>query len=151
MTVDEVRWRALERSAEHLLELVGSLPYGRVVFTHRALPTVRVVGHAVVGSDVVIRSDEGELIVPPVVEPAGAVVAYEVDMIEPDWSGGWSVVVTGTASIVTDGAEQARYAAALPQRDGVRRDRLLVIRPEIVTGYELTTAPSQARPGRAER
>ena len=44
-----------ELSREECLRLIGEVPVGRVVFTQRALPAVRVVSHLVEADQIVFR------------------------------------------------------------------------------------------------
>lgn len=115
------------------LTLLASVPFGRVVFTQRALPAIRPVNHLVDDGNVIIRTDPDSA----VGTAAGSVVAYEADQIDPVTRSGWSVVVTGVARLVTDQAEVARYLGLLDAWVEGGRDRVLRIPPDLVTGYEL--------------
>lgn len=125
------------------LRLLGSVSLGRVVFTRDALPTIRPVNHVLDGGDIVIRTHEGAALTAYTRQngrSSGVVVAYEADAIDPDSHLGWSVVVTGIASLVTDPGELARYQAVL--RPWVKRtmDYAVRIRPDLITGLLLTEA-----------
>ena len=68
----------------------------------------------------------------------GAVVAFEADEFDAATRSGWSVVVTGRATVVTDPAEHERLSQAdpiswMPQRESV----FVRIESEMVTGREL--------------
>jgi nitroimidazol reductase NimA-like FMN-containing flavoprotein (pyridoxamine 5'-phosphate oxidase superfamily) len=127
-------------SRDCCLALLGSVPYGRVVFTDRALPAVRPVNHIVDDGNIIIRSSLGSGITRAA--GAGMVVAYEADAIDPDTHTGWSVVVTGLARIVVDPAHIARYERLLePWVDG-RQDWVVRIPPDLVTGYRLVNLPT---------
>jgi hypothetical protein len=67
----------------------------------------------------------------------GIVVAYEADAIDPASHLGWSVVITGTAHLVRDTDEVARYQPQLSPWVAGEIDQLIRIRPEIVTGFRL--------------
>src|SRR5215470_18115310 len=82
-----------ELPKDEALRLLASVPFGRVVFTARALPAVRPVNHLVDGT--------------------GTVVAYEADEIDPATHQGWSVVVVGRAVPVTDELHRLRYRELL--------------------------------------
>ncbi|MGA4863000.1 pyridoxamine 5'-phosphate oxidase family protein [Streptomyces lavendulocolor] len=124
------------------LRLLGSVSLGRIVFTHQALPAVRPVNHLMDGEDIIVQLHDGATlasIVAPT-QAAGVVVAYEADVIDPETHIGWSVVVTGFAQRVTDAAELARFAARLrPWVDHPGTSAALRIRPDLVTGLQLTT------------
>lgn len=68
----------------------------------------------------------------------GAVVAFEADAFDAHDRSGWSVVVTGRATVVTDPAARARLAENGPRSWVVSRDGLYVrIESEMVTGREI--------------
>jgi nitroimidazol reductase NimA-like FMN-containing flavoprotein (pyridoxamine 5'-phosphate oxidase superfamily) len=122
-------------SPEQCLALLSSVPFGRVVYTHRALPAIRPVNHIVDGGRIIIRSSLGSGITGAAGD--GIVVAFEADAIDPDTRTGWSVVVTGLARLVEDPAEVARYEQLLaPWVDG-RMDCVVSIPADLVTGYQL--------------
>jgi len=123
-------------SPDRCLALLGSVPFGRVVFTHRALPAIRPVNHIVDNGNIIIRSSLGSGITGAAGD--GMVVAYEADAIDPDSRTGWSVVVTGRARLVEDPDDLARYEEILePWVDG-RMDCVVSIPTDLVTGYQLT-------------
>lgn len=127
-------------STERCLSLLASVPFGRVVFSQRALPAIRPVNHLVDDGNVIIRTDLGTALGSAAGQ--GTVVAYEADAIDAETRTGWTVVVTGVARVVTDPEEVDRYLGLLhPWVDG---DRACVIRipPDLVTGYELVGEPA---------
>jgi nitroimidazol reductase NimA-like FMN-containing flavoprotein (pyridoxamine 5'-phosphate oxidase superfamily) len=110
---------------EECMSLLASVPFGRVVFTRRALPAIRPVNHLVDGGDVILRTHLG----------SDTVVAYEADALDPGTRTGWSVVITGIARLVTDPDDRSRYHALLhPWVDGPH-DSVVRISPGLVTGY----------------
>ncbi|MFE0645121.1 pyridoxamine 5'-phosphate oxidase family protein [Streptomyces sp. NPDC058877] len=123
------------------LRLLGSISLGRIVFTHQALPAIRPVNHLMDGEDIIVQLHDGATlasIVTPT-QAAGVVVAYEVDVIDPETHLGWSVVVTGYARRVTEEGELARFAARLrPWAQHPATANALRIRPDLVTGMQLT-------------
>lgn len=119
------------------LELLAGVPLGRVVFSHRALPAVRPVNHILDGGHIVIRTHSGAGILGPAA--ASGVVAYEADQLDLQARTGWSVIVTGTASLVRDADEIAAYHKALTPWIGAEMDHVIRISADIVTGYRLTT------------
>jgi nitroimidazol reductase NimA-like FMN-containing flavoprotein (pyridoxamine 5'-phosphate oxidase superfamily) len=126
-------------SPDRCLALLGSVPFGRVVFTHRALPAIRPVNHIVDNGNIIIRSSLGSGITGAAGH--GMVVAYEADAIDPDTRTGWSVVVTGLARLVDDPADLARYEMLLePWVDG-RMDCVISIPTDLVSGYQMTGSP----------
>lgn len=130
--------RALGR--ERCLELLASVPVGRVVFTMRALPAIRPVNHLVDGDAVIIRSNLGSGLSTTTLEGGALVVAYEADTIDFGARAGWTVVVTGTARLVNDPVRLARYEQLLHPWVGESMDCVISIDCELVTGYELVPA-----------
>lgn len=134
------RMRELDRA--EALQLLETVPLGRIVFTRQALPAVRPVNHVLDGEDIVIRVHEGGALASlavPAVDPGGpgVVVAYEADLIDPETQLGWSVVVTGYARPVTDTEEADRYADLVRPWVGEGATRALRIHPDLVTGFRL--------------
>lgn len=132
--------RSIELDRDEALRLLGSVPFGRIVFTRHALPTVRPVNHVLDGGDIVIRTHDGAALTARAqkADGAGVVVAYEADVIDPDTHLGWSVVATGYARLVTDPAELARYQELLVPWTGHTMDHAVRISPDLVTGVRLT-------------
>ncbi|WNO70283.1 pyridoxamine 5'-phosphate oxidase family protein [Streptomyces sp. AM8-1-1] len=130
--------RPLDRS--DALRLLGSISLGRLVFTQHALPAVRPVNHILDGEDIVIRLSDGAALASLTAPADGpeTVVAYEADVIDPDHHLGWSVVVTGYARLVDDPAELERYKRLLRPWVTCSMAAALRIRPELVTGFQLT-------------
>ena len=79
--------------------LLTSADIGRVVLTDRALPTALPVSYVLDGDDIIFRTGEGAKLA---AARRGTVVAFEVDHFDPALRIGWSVVVTGVATVVTD-------------------------------------------------
>jgi len=126
----------LELSREEALRLLGSVPVGRVVFTYRALPAIRPVGHIVEGERIVFRTSAAAAIT-TAVDGAGTVVAFEADAIDPVSRSGWSVVVVGGAHLLRDTAEVGRYQQLLqPWAAGDKND-VIAIGADVVTGFRL--------------
>ena len=135
MSPGQRRLTELDRS--QALRLLASVTLGRIVFTRRAMPAIRPVNHVLDNGHVIIRSHPGAAVVSEADTGRGVVVAYEADDIDPATHLGWSVVVTGTAHLVTDPGEKGRYQQMLtPWIDG-EMDQVIRIRPAIVTGYRL--------------
>ncbi len=114
---------------------LASVPFGRVVFTQRALPAIRPVNHLVDDGHVIIRTDLGTAV--GSVAGRGTVVAYEADAIDAGTRTGWSVVVTGVARLVTEASDLARYTELLHPWVAGERNRVIRIPPDLVSGYEL--------------
>jgi pyridoxamine 5'-phosphate oxidase-like protein len=132
------RRRVRELSREESLGLLGSVPWGRVVFTDRALPAIRPVNHLLDGGQVIIRSHTGAAILSAA--ERGVVVAYEADAIDAEFRLGWSVVVTGVARPVEDRALVADYQRRLRPWIDHPLDRVIAISADVVTGFALSGA-----------
>lgn len=128
--------RRLEQlSRTKALEHLGSVDLGRLVFTHQALPAIRPVNHLVEGESIIVRATSGAAITSAA--DRGVIVAYEADSIDPDSRLGWSVIVIGTARLLTDDVAVARYRARLePWISGVVDD-VITISADLVTGYQM--------------
>jgi pyridoxamine 5'-phosphate oxidase-like protein len=119
------------------LWLLGSVSAGRIVFTQHAMPAIRLVNHMLDGADIIIRTPPGAAVVSAADNAQGVVVAYEVDAVSPRGHLGWSVVVVGTAYLVRNPGEVARYQQALSLWVASEMDQVIRIRPGIVTGFRL--------------
>jgi nitroimidazol reductase NimA-like FMN-containing flavoprotein (pyridoxamine 5'-phosphate oxidase superfamily) len=119
------------------LSLLASVSLGRIVFTHLALPALRPVPHLVDGPRIIIRAELGSAITAAVGVDGGTVVAYEADLIDPAEYLGWSVVVVGRASPLTDEAECAKYRQLLrPWVTGAKED-IIAIRTDMIDGFRM--------------
>jgi hypothetical protein len=135
--------RLIELDRVEAMALLAAAAYGRVVFTHRALPAIRPVNHVVDGDDIIIRTRLSAPVGTAAARRTGIVVAYEADEIDPWLRLGWSVVATGYATAVTDPDEIARLERLLTPWVDMGTDLVIRIRPEIVTGFRLAeTAPA---------
>ncbi|WP_416981913.1 pyridoxamine 5'-phosphate oxidase family protein [Streptomyces sp. T028] len=127
-------FRELDR--QECLSLMAGVPVGRIVYTRRALPAVLPVNFRLDHDGaVLIRTSVTSEIVSAA---AGAVVAFEADDVDADTHSGWSVVITGPATLVTDPAEHERLLRTGP-RSWVPSPKEVFLRidPELVTGREL--------------
>jgi uncharacterized protein len=127
-------FRELERY--ECLRLLAEVPVGRIVYTRRALPAVLPVNFSLDGDGaVVLRTSAASELVRAI---DGAVVAFEADDVDVARHSGWSVVVTGPATVVTDPAEHERLARTGPVSWlPAPREVFVRIEPELVTGREL--------------
>lgn len=140
--------RLTEIPRAEALSLLAGAAFGRIIFTDHAMPAVRLVSHLVDEPDIVIRNHYGVAITrgePDGHEGSGEegrngiVVAYAADEIDSVDGPRWSVVVTGTATVVRGPRDIARYERDLPawSKDDASARQFLRIRPGIVTGYRL--------------
>ena len=118
--------------------LLAQTTVGRVGISIGALPVVLPVNYAMLDDDVVIRTGAGTKLDAAL---AGAVVAFEVDHVDPIYHEGWSVLVQGRATEIADPADIER-ARALPLRPWApgTRDRFIRIPAEVISGRRIAVA-----------
>jgi nitroimidazol reductase NimA-like FMN-containing flavoprotein (pyridoxamine 5'-phosphate oxidase superfamily) len=104
---------------------------GRIGFTSGRDQVILPVNYRVAGHSVVFRTGGSELL--DVVGP-GTTVAFEVDHLDESREAGWSVLLKGHASEVTDPAVQALRLR--PWASGFRNHWLRIV-PWSVTGLEI--------------
>jgi nitroimidazol reductase NimA-like FMN-containing flavoprotein (pyridoxamine 5'-phosphate oxidase superfamily) len=123
---------------DECLTLLATAPIGRIVFTERALPAVRLVNFVLNGDEIVIRTGEGSKLMPAV---RHTVVAFEADDIDYRARTGWSVTVIGHARQVTEPAELAQLSGLLPASWAPgSREHLICVDVELVSGRRLAGA-----------
>jgi uncharacterized protein len=95
------------------LELLATAHVGRIVLSIGALPVALPVNFAILDEDVLIRTAPGSKLD---AAATNAVVAFEADRIDAIYHGGWSVLVQGVATEITDPVEleRARRAPLTP-------------------------------------
>jgi hypothetical protein len=113
------------------LRLLGTVSFGRVVFTLSALPAIRPVNHLLDGDALIIRTHQGAALLPDAGD--GVVVADEADDIDPVGHLGRSVIVVGGTELVGDAA--THYMEQLRRWVAASMDLVVRIRREIVTGF----------------
>jgi nitroimidazol reductase NimA-like FMN-containing flavoprotein (pyridoxamine 5'-phosphate oxidase superfamily) len=127
----------VELGSDECLELLASVPVGRVGVTIDALPAVLPVNFVVWQGAIVFRTVPGTKLD---AAAAGEVVAFEADAwASPDRPEAWSVLVRGVAREVTDPAELA-VLLELPLDswawDGAA-GRFVCIEPTVITGRRI--------------
>jgi uncharacterized protein len=135
--------RVEELNPQECLQLLASVPVGRVGVTIDALPAVLPVNFVVSDGAIVFRTIPGTKLD---AATAGAVVAFEVDAVgSKEQPGGWSVLVRGVARPLTD-PDQLAVAGTLPLEswawDG-GADRFIRIEPTLLTGRRVVEAPME--------
>jgi hypothetical protein len=118
-------------SKDECLRLVDSVPFGRIVFTSRAMPAVRLVRHARFGEQIVIPAspDLGITAAKP-----GTVVAYETDLIDSGHQLAWTVLVIGRGRRVPFRDLPPRQREQLSCWPGGAPDDVIMITSDLVTG-----------------
>ena len=121
---------------DECLRLLGLVTLGRVGVTSSALPVVLPVNFLLEDDRILIRTTRGTKLSAAL---RNAVVAFEADEIDPIYHTGWSVLVTGTASVIVDPVELERLRSArLARWARAEGDHIVSIRTEVVSGRRLT-------------
>lgn len=127
---------------EECLRLLATATIGRIAVTCRSLPTVLPVNFLLDDERILLRTGVGSKLD---AATQNAVVAFEADDFDPMYHSGWSVVVTGVTSEITDPDDLATLPSAplarwAPYGDG----RIVAISTELVSGRRIVpgvTAP----------
>jgi uncharacterized protein len=137
---------ALKRvTRDECLQLMASVPVGRIIYTRHALPAVELVNFAIYDGDIIIRTDHGGKLA---AATRGAVVAFEADSLNTEQHVGWSVTVVGQSQEVTDPDEIDCLAQiGLSSWAPGGRDHFIRISPGILNG-RLLSAESSGGPHR---
>jgi uncharacterized protein len=100
--VDDVWVEYLD--ADECRHLIAAHPVGRVAVLVHGAPEIFPVNHALVGSSVVFRTDDGTKLRGLLANPR---TCFECDGLDVERRTAWSVVVKGVAREITDAAELA--------------------------------------------
>ncbi|WP_454561339.1 pyridoxamine 5'-phosphate oxidase family protein [Mycobacterium haemophilum] len=136
---DNVAREVVELEQGEAMRLLASVGHGRVVFTQRALPAIRPVNHLVDAGRVIVRTRLTANVATAVRTSTDSrvVVAYEADELDPQRRTGWSVVVTGLATTITNPEQIARYEQLLQPWVNMAMDTVIAIQPEVITGIRI--------------
>jgi nitroimidazol reductase NimA-like FMN-containing flavoprotein (pyridoxamine 5'-phosphate oxidase superfamily) len=124
------------------LELLASTTVGRVGVSVRALPVILPVTYALVGGRVIFRTAPGLKL-----EAAmhRMVIAFEADRYDPLGAWGWSVLVQGVASEITDpaGLAEARGHLAAARRPFLDEggSRIVSVDSTLMSGRDFGRVP----------
>ncbi|MDQ0711175.1 nitroimidazol reductase NimA-like FMN-containing flavoprotein (pyridoxamine 5'-phosphate oxidase superfamily) [Streptomyces luteogriseus] len=130
--------RFTELTEAECRSLLSTHGVGRLAVATDSGPVVVPVNYSVVDGGIVFRTEPGTT----PAQADGDQVAFEADRIDEAFSEGWSVLVRGPATTVTDPDEVARLeeqAFSTPWAGG-RRELWLRIEPVSVTGRRITVA-----------
>jgi nitroimidazol reductase NimA-like FMN-containing flavoprotein (pyridoxamine 5'-phosphate oxidase superfamily) len=122
-----------ELGRDACLALLARAAIGRIVYTRGALPDVLPVRFSLDDDfSVVVRTSAASRLAGSV---EGSVVAFEADQFDESAGSGWSVTVTGRATLVTESGARNRAREADPRSSAPTRDEIFIrIAPELVTG-----------------
>ncbi len=126
------------------IRLLASAQVGRLIFTVSALPAVRVMNFATADGLIVLRTAADTTVARQV---ADVIVAFEVDDLDVATSSGWSVTVTGRATLVNEPELIAQYQRLplVPWAPG-QRDQFVTLTTEIVEGRRIRRVAGPADP-----
>ncbi len=126
---------------EECFSLLAAHHFGRVALTVGALPVIMPIHYALLGHDPVFRTDVGAKLM---AASEGAVLCLEIDHADPVTHTGWSVMVTGHASVLR-APNDLEAAAALPLRPWVGHGDVFVrIEATLVSGRRIAGVPAHA-------
>jgi nitroimidazol reductase NimA-like FMN-containing flavoprotein (pyridoxamine 5'-phosphate oxidase superfamily) len=127
-------FRSIDR--QECLRLMAKVPVGRVVYTRQALPAVLPVNFVLDADGSVLLRTSAESDLVRAVD--GVVVAFEADDFDAESRSGWSVVITGRATAITDPPEHAHLLRSGPRSwMPIHEDVFIRIEGAMVTGREL--------------
>jgi nitroimidazol reductase NimA-like FMN-containing flavoprotein (pyridoxamine 5'-phosphate oxidase superfamily) len=109
---------------DECLDRLHACSIGRIAVTHRALPAIVPVNYVLTGSRVVFRTEPGGMLARAC---DGTVVAFEVDVLDPDGRSGWSVLVVGHAELLEGSAAVRAAEMGLVAAVGDGRDQFVAI------------------------
>jgi nitroimidazol reductase NimA-like FMN-containing flavoprotein (pyridoxamine 5'-phosphate oxidase superfamily) len=120
---------------QECLRLLATASLGRIGISSGALPVVLPVNFRLVGDRIVFRTASGTKLD---AATRGAVVAFEVDAMDPVEHTGWSVMITGVAQQVR---EPADIEAVSPERVArwapLGEDCIVAISTDLVSGRRI--------------
>ena len=121
------------------LELLDRAPVGRVAFVEDDVPVIVPVNFTVDDGEIVIRVAGGS----GLARNQGALVAFEVDDVK-EWArAGGSVLVVGRACAISDPPREARLRRTFQPWAGGRRDVLIGIPMDRITGRQVPAEPAE--------
>ena len=93
------------------LELLASHHFGRLAVADEEGVHIFPVNYVLDGEAIAVRTDPGTKVQMAPMRP----VAFEVDHVDPEGGEGWSVVVEGTARLITDAVDgPSEHTRTLP-------------------------------------
>jgi hypothetical protein len=131
-------------SDDECRDLLAIVQIGRVVLSIDALPAALPVNYWLIDDAIVFRSTPGTKLTAALNH---TVVGFEVDEIDPATRSGWSVLVVGTSTVVSDPAEIARLdQAGLRSWAPVPTPHYVKISIQRISGRRLTKSGDQCGP-----
>jgi len=126
--------RFLDR--DRCVELLAGASVGRIAVVVNGVPEITPVNYALLDGDVVFRSGTGTKLHAALTSQP---VSFEVDRIDETRRTGWSVLVSGEASVIEDGDDLARAEALdIDTWAPGTRDTFVRVRADLVLGREIS-------------
>lgn len=116
--------------------LLANAQIGRIGFSTAGRPVVLPVNFRFVDGEIVFRTARGQKLD---AVASNKLVAFEVDDFDVRSRGGWSVLVTGTATEIEEweAFEKATKLGLFPWAETPNQDRLVRIVPQRITGKKI--------------
>jgi nitroimidazol reductase NimA-like FMN-containing flavoprotein (pyridoxamine 5'-phosphate oxidase superfamily) len=124
---------------EECRELLGTAKVGRISVTSDALPIIAPVNYVVDGNSIVFRTRRDGMLASAC---ADTVIAFEIDELAPDGSGGWSVNIVGIATLLGPSEQLRALSLGLVSAAGDDRDQFVRLRIGLLSGRRITPADS---------
>ena len=131
MTTDRNGLEVLD--ADECFRLLRGASIGRIGISSRALPVILPVNYRLDGGRILFRTSPGTKLD---AATRNAVVAFEVDEVDPVYHSGWSVLVTGVAQDATEQLSVDRRTAT-PRWAPAGDDRVVAISIDQISGRRL--------------
>ena len=122
LTDDECRW------------LLACTKVGRVSVTFDALPLIAPVNYVLDGNNIVFRTRSDGMLGRACRD---AVIAFEIDELAGDGSGGWSVNVVGIATVLEPSENVRALSLGLVSAAGDDRDTFIRLRLGLISGRRI--------------
>jgi uncharacterized protein len=115
--------------------LLARSTFGRIGVSQASLPVILPINYRFVDRRIVFRTGAGAKLQ---AAACGSVVAFEIDNMDPMTHSGWSVNVTGVATLVTDVDEVARLeSAGIPRWAPAGAECFIELPLQLVSGRRL--------------
>lgn len=119
---------------DECLGLLATARLGRIAITSGALPVILPVNFRLFGDEILFRTGRGTKLD---AATQGAVVAFEVDAMDPLEHTGWSVLVTGVARQVGDDEISERLAGRVPRWAPEGDSCVVAVSTELISGRRI--------------
>ena len=121
--------------------LLAAGKVGRVSVTSDALPVIAPVNYVLDGNTIVFRTRRDGMLARACQD---AVIAFEIDELAPDGSGGWSVNIVGIATVLEPNEDVRALSLGLVSAAGTDRDAFIRLRLGLVSGRRITPLEASA-------